>query len=280
LRQGFEKACELNKEAELVMEQYSSGNIGINSETYKHALRVYVDNFNYCTLLPFWFLYSINLELEKGRSREEFKDELAMYEGLKGQTRYPQLTSIVLSKFFEMTAKILNVTVNDASFLTPDEMQKVFDGENIPIPELKLREKGCAMTPGKKPYDIIFNYDQDTFKHLLYQKKENISEFKGNIAYKGIVQGKVKIVNSTEDMDGFQDGDILVSINTSPSLMPVITKCAAIVTDEGGIMCHASIISREMKIPCVIGTKIATRVLKNGDMVEVDANKGVVKIIR
>ena len=57
-------------------------------------------------------------------------------------------------------------------------------------------------------------------------------------------------------------------------------RAKAIITDEGGLTCHAAIISRELGIPCIIGTKIATKVLKDGDMVEVDANKGIVKKIK
>jgi len=61
--------------------------------------------------------------------------------------------------------------------------------------------------------------------------------------------------------------------------MPAIQKCSAIVTDEGGIMCHAAIVARELKKPCIIGTKVATKVIKDGDMLEVDADKGIVRIL-
>ncbi|MBI1935587.1 hypothetical protein HYS31_04040 [Candidatus Woesearchaeota archaeon] len=67
---------------------------------------------------------------------------------------------------------------------------------------------------------------------------------------------------------------------TSPWYVPIMEKAAAIVTDEGGITCHAAIISREMSKPCIIGTKFATKVLKNGDLVEVDATKGIIKRIK
>lgn len=77
----------------------------------------------------------------------------------------------------------------------------------------------------------------------------------------------------------FEEGEILVAISTNPDIIPLMKKAGAIVTDEGGIMCHASIISRELKIPCIVGTKNATRALKDGDMVEVDANTGIIKII-
>ncbi len=66
---------------------------------------------------------------------------------------------------------------------------------------------------------------------------------------------------------------------TTPEMVPVMKRAAAFVTDEGGITCHAAIVSREMKKPCIIGTKIATKVLKDGDLVEVDANRGIVRIL-
>ena len=81
-------------------------------------------------------------------------------------------------------------------------------------------------------------------------------------------------------MPKLEIGDILVSPMTRPELMPAVKRAAAIVTDEGGITCHAAIVSRELGIPCIIGTKNATRILKDGDKVEVDANHGVVKILK
>ena len=66
---------------------------------------------------------------------------------------------------------------------------------------------------------------------------------------------------------------------TNPDMVVTMQKSSAIVTNEGGITCHAAIISRELEKPCIIGTKIATQVLKDGMLVEVDANKGVIKIL-
>jgi pyruvate,water dikinase len=73
---------------------------------------------------------------------------------------------------------------------------------------------------------------------------------------------------------------ILVTSMTHPKDIMLLKKASAIVTDEGGILCHAAIVAREMKKPCIIGTKIATQVLKDGDMVEVDAERGAVKILK
>lgn len=105
------------------------------------------------------------------------------------------------------------------------------------------------------------------------------SKIQGNTAYGGKVIGKVKIVYERKDIGLVEIGDILVTPMTTPNLIEAMNKAAAFVTDEGGITCHAAIIAREMKKPCIIGTKIATQVLKDGDMVEVDAEKGVVRIL-
>ena len=81
------------------------------------------------------------------------------------------------------------------------------------------------------------------------------------------------------NVKAFDEGDILVTGMTRPEFMNVIKKASAIITDVGGILCHAAITAREMKIPCIVGTAVATKVLKDGDIVEVDANSGIVKII-
>jgi phosphohistidine swiveling domain-containing protein len=111
------------------------------------------------------------------------------------------------------------------------------------------------------------------------QDVAGVSELKGSIACRGKAMGKVRIINLPEDMAKMEQDDILVSAATTPSIVVAMKKAAAIVTDEGGLTCHAAIVSRELGIPCIVGTKIATQVLKDGDLVEVDADKGIVKII-
>ncbi|MBU3906524.1 phosphoenolpyruvate synthase, partial [Patescibacteria group bacterium] len=74
--------------------------------------------------------------------------------------------------------------------------------------------------------------------------------------------------------------DILVAGMTSPEFIIVMKKAKAIITDHGGMTSHAAIVSRELGVPCIVGTKIATQVLKDGDLVEVDADQGVIKIIK
>lgn len=115
-------------------------------------------------------------------------------------------------------------------------------------------------------------------KNIEPEKKvKKANEIKGAVAYPGQVRGTVRIINSPDQISKMKDGDILVSHATNPNLMPAIRKAAAIVTDEGGLTCHAAIVAREFKIPCVIGTQIGSQIFSDGDTVEVDATKGIVK---
>ena len=100
------------------------------------------------------------------------------------------------------------------------------------------------------------------------------------VAYQGKVRGKVKIVKNPKDMGKVKDGDILVTHQTVPEMIPAMKKASAFVTNSGGITCHAAIVAREMKKPCIVGTKVATKLLKDHDIIEVDAYKGIITIIR
>lgn len=135
---------------------------------------------------------------------------------------------------------------------------------------------------------------QDPQKSKLLSKKllalKN-REFRGTPAFRGVAEGKVvkiieedfghylKIFKKYESILKGKSGFILVGTKTRPEIVPYIQKASAIVTDIGGITSHAAIVSRELKKPCVIGTEIATEVLNTGDFVEVNADKGVIKIL-
>lgn len=107
--------------------------------------------------------------------------------------------------------------------------------------------------------------------------EERASQVKGTIAHMGIVKGIARIVIKKADIQKVQPGDVIVAEMTNPDFVPWMKMAAAFVTDEGGMTCHAAIVSREMNKPCVVGTKVATKVFRDGDLVEVDATKGIVK---
>src|SRR3990172_3962749 len=100
------------------------------------------------------------------------------------------------------------------------------------------------------------------------------------VACGGKAVGRAKIVGNIDDMGKVNHGDVIISPMTSPDLMPAIRRCVAIVTNFGGITCHAAIVAREFNIPCIVGTNNATEVIKEEDLVEVDANSGVVRVLQ
>jgi len=118
------------------------------------------------------------------------------------------------------------------------------------------------------------------FFQKLSRDTKSTQLISGRTAFPGDVTGRVIIIKNHKDLINVRPGDILVTSMTTPSMAPAMKKAAAFVTDEGGITCHAAILAREMKKPCVIGTKNATQILKNGDRVKVEAGQGIVKIIK
>ncbi len=149
------------------------------------------------------------------------------------------------------------------------------------------REKGFVYYK-EKVYTGNLEENLDMLGIRLEDKKSAVSgeaivsknQIKGQIAYKGKVTGKVKIVSSVNDLSKVGCCDILVAAMTMPKYLPAMKKARGFVTDEGGITCHAAIVAREMKKPCIVGTKIATQMLRDGDEVRVDADNGIIKILK
>jgi len=148
---------------------------------------------------------------------------------------------------------------------------------------LEKRYKNFILIPGmiskaKKLGDFIVKGSYLIFVEPKVAVQDSL--IKGQSAFLGKVSGIVKIIFNKRQIKDFKKGEILVMPMTTPNYVSIMKKASAFITDEGGITCHAAILARELKKPCVIGTKIATKVLHDGDLVEVDADKGVVKIIK
>lgn len=101
----------------------------------------------------------------------------------------------------------------------------------------------------------------------------------GAAASAGKVQGIAKVLKSLSEITKFQKGNILITKATSPDWTPLIHTASAVVTDMGGVLCHAAIISREYGIPAVVGTKNATKIIKDGQNIIVDGGNGSVEIL-
>ena len=135
--------------------------------------------------------------------------------------------------------------------------------------------------------DTEWGFDTDTKEFYFLQsrpittlaeeKEEKLVTLcKGLPASPGIGRGKVKLIKDISEINLVEEGDVLVTAMTNPDMVPAMRKCAGVVTDEGGRTCHAAIVSRELQIPCIVGAKNATKSLKTGDTVTVDAVRGIV----
>ncbi|MFH1545716.1 MAG: PEP-utilizing enzyme [archaeon] len=179
------------------------------------------------------------------------------------------------------TSKRLSISPTQLRHLTIEELIEALEKNKVNVNLLNERIKHCIVSAEKDRLVIISGDKAEKFsKKIKGTVLKRINEIYGTVAYPGFTQGIIKIIEKPEDMAKMNKKDILVSSATNPNLLPAIRKAAAIITDEGGITCHAAIVSRELKIPCVIGTKIATEVLKDGSLVEVNATHGKIKILK
>lgn len=175
----------------------------------------------------------------------------------------------------------LNLTLAQVRMLLPHEVKAGLNAAKIDIKELNQRLK-CVVYGAPKSTSCLSGKVAENFAKKYFPKEPVPKLSKtllGTPAYMGKIKGTARVINSPNDMSKMNQGDILVSATTNPNLMPAIRRAAAIVTDEGGLTCHAAIVSRELKIPCVVGTNYATKLFRDGDRVEVDAGKGVVRKI-
>jgi phosphohistidine swiveling domain-containing protein len=169
--------------------------------------------------------------------------------------------------------------------LTSDEIGIALQNEGLNYDQLITeRDSGFAIIWNDGEIQSLFGDKaielQEKFEMKNLRNEQMVNQITGRVASKGLVQGYVKIVLSFEDASSVSEGDILVASMTTPDFIAGMEKAAGFVTDEGGITCHAAIIAREFGVPCIVGTGIATKVLKDGNLVEVDANKGIVRILK
>lgn len=145
--------------------------------------------------------------------------------------------------------------------------------------EWKKRKDFVAVVNTEQGYELVSGIEAKAVHDALFSHDtKGQKQVKGMIACKGKVEGRVKIVLKRHDIVNMPQGAVLVASMTRPEMVPAMQRASAIVTDEGGVTSHAAIISRELNTPCVIGTKLATKLFRDGDLVEVNAETGVVTL--
>lgn len=195
---------------------------------------------------------------------------------------YPQMERI-LSLLCDDVGKTLGVEDSLLRYFTFNELNnflnKIRPLSLKEITKLKKRKIGYFFVYTKDNLEIVIE-DVKIIKEIkktIFKEDQTGTEIKGTVVYPGLINAKV--FNYEQGAKKMPSGKfILVTHMTHPKDLALIKKSVGIITDEGGVLCHAAIIARELKKPCIIGTKTATQLLKTNMSVELDANKGIVNI--
>ncbi len=186
----------------------------------------------------------------------------------------------IFDKFFEEISRRTSYTKEELTFVVFSEIEGILLKSVDLHTEIKARKGQIffAVKPNGE-YVLIGGTDAKKYFSLILRKNNNNIVFRGVPACRGEAEGRVHIILKTNEMSKFEDGEILIMNNTTPEFVSIMKKAAAIITEQGGITSHAAVVSRELGKPCIIGVKGIASVLKNGQMLRVDANHGLISLI-
>ena len=185
--------------------------------------------------------------------------------------------------FFKEAGKRLGLSFDQVRAMNYWEIPDALLKNKFDAHELNERLNFCIAYIGtKKDHVYTGQSAKDFLKKISFEKRtvSSSQELTGTCACPGKVKGIVKIINIPQEMCKMREGNILVAHNTNPNLVPAMKKAKALISVAGGLTCHAAIVARELKTPCLVGVTSATQVLKDGDKIEVDATKGVIRKIK
>lgn len=190
-------------------------------------------------------------------------------------------TNQVIYRVLNELPQRFSVDYHDLLYYFPNEIITLIkNGNTVDRDIIKKRQQGITfiIEEGKVTEYIGVEAVRILEEYVLKNRQtENVKKIIGIPASKGIIKGRTfvtKIVKEANEL--LSAGDILVTSMTTVDFVPAMRRAAAIITDDGGITCHAAVVSRELGIPCIVGTKIATSVLKTGDIIRMDATSGII----
>lgn len=194
------------------------------------------------------------------------------------------MTGMMLRQVFHPLCDRLGITYRDIHYFRFCELVNALDAEHIDAETLNERRQFFLAYLSQ--YGEFIVEDGLLAKQKVAYLNKQFPNDNGNkegfvegfVAYPGRITGKVRVITSQIKGVTIEEGEVLIAPLTTVEFVPLMKKAAAIITDKGGLTSHAAIIAREFKKPCIVGTKNATRTFHDGDMVEVDADKGIVRI--
>ncbi|MFH1056344.1 MAG: PEP-utilizing enzyme [Candidatus Micrarchaeota archaeon] len=204
-----------------------------------------------------------------------FAKEFAFFKEYRNEIRYQ--VGLKARLLYEEIGRRLGLGLKEVLFMTNEEIIGCLEQNVKPQrEEIEARKVFYVVLQDGKKFVVLTGPKAREYASVFF-KKEETAVLKGVAASPGQASGKAKIINSVHDLSKLEEGDVLIATMTRPEYLMGMKKAVAIVTNEGGLLSHAAIVSRELKIPCIVGTKTATKIFKDGDLVEVDATQGVIK---
>ncbi|MCX6794624.1 MAG: PEP-utilizing enzyme [Candidatus Falkowbacteria bacterium] len=299
--------------------EISRGSIKNNSLDYKNKIQKIHDSFFWLTL-GYYDESIKSLESYKAEIKKLIKNKpAAVLKKINDQFAREQRARNKLLKTLPIAAKRVAQTASEASYLKdyfkfsvnkityhgetifkeiakrtgfkPETIKNLSHQDALDLITKKIkfsfkkvaqyRRHSIFVSLTGKIHDCYVGPRADKYEQKFLTRGKNIGgEFQGRTACRGLVSGYAKIVHSPRDFGKVKKGEIIIVMNTGPDFVPLLHRVGAIVAEEGGITAHVSVISREMGIPCIVGIPRITKNIKNGDYLEINANKGSVKILK
>ncbi len=233
---------------------------------------------------------------KKAENDQKIKENIKLVEDLKNKLRDELDIAFFgensyLYTLINKLAQKFNLPLKDIEWYTEKEVLALFDDKIVDNEQLSARrkaywyhktEKGQTMKTGQEAENLVIAFDK--------QDQTVVSIIKGKTAHSTgkNVRAKVRVISRDygnlkamhQKMNDMQKGEILVTETTDPEMMPALRKASAVITDIGGMLSHSAITARELNIACIVETGGASKILKDGDEIEVNTDTGVIKIVK
>lgn len=190
-----------------------------------------------------------------------------------------------LAPWIKEACKEWHISWNQFASMRVSEIENAFANgvDDTFASVLASRAKDHAIILNNPNVEVLHGSALSEYKRKEIAHEESmhhLRELQGQSVYPGKVKGKVCIISEVGEVAKLKPGEVLVADSTFPAFVPAMERASAIVTNEGGLLCHAAIVSRELSKPCIVGTRLATKVFRDGEEVEVDATNGTIKKIK
>lgn len=210
----------------------------------------------------------------------EISDDFSWWQDQRKRASF--LATSIFDLFLQECARRCRIDHELLKYALPDEINAaLLAGQGVTADTLRERQEQFMIVYARDGLQMYTGEDVLRLREAMKQSEQHQAggALHGLIANTGIAEGPVRVITSVTQIAEVQPGDVIVAVMTRPDYLPAMKKAVAIVTDEGGITCHAAIVSRELHIPCIIGTKVATKTLQNGQRVRVDANTNTITVL-